>query len=176
MFFIFYRLLNVTETFAENVPLEKGIRLLVAENIEIKAKSIAQEFFGDDFTYVANVTARNSSLTTQTKIKISKNAIQYAQQQGSDRVITIVYQNNKLFPVSFHKKILKNNITTRGKVGDIILSGKFKEATIETVSGAIELIFSDKMKSKDRIYLPRCVFWDFTANGMSLTVYNIENT
>ncbi|XP_028408039.1 adhesion G-protein coupled receptor G4-like isoform X2 [Dendronephthya gigantea] len=157
------RLLNVTETFAENVPLEKGIRLLVGENIKIKAESIAQEFVGDDLTYVANVTTRNSSLTTQTEIKISKNAIQQAKQQGSDRVITIVYQNNKLFPVSVDKS-LKNGIKRKRNVGNIILSGKFKEASIEMVNGAIELIFPNKMKSDDRMYFPRCVYWDFTAN------------
>ena len=158
-------MINATETFAENVPLQNGVFSYNASNIEMKGQAITRQSLDDDFIYIANLMKQNSLSPIQQQITIAASALQKAKQQGSDRIITIVYQNNKFFPLSLHTKSSKNEKQDEKRsIGDIVLAGKFKDASIDSLEGAIELKFSEDMKNGSRLR-PRCVFWDFTANG-----------
>lgn len=114
---------------------------------------------------------QNSSSPIQSQITIDAKALQKAQQQGSNRVITIFYKNSKFFPVLNDTKSSKYDTNHRKRsenIGDLVLAGKFKDARINMVERAIELKFPGDKKQGGR--LPRCVYWDFTANGKFLFV------
>ena len=112
----------------------------------------------------------NPVSSAQSQIVITGNALHQARQQGSDRVVTIVYKNNKLFPVLDDKLTSKketNNGKESRKVGETILAGKFKGATIDSVERAVELKFPQEIMNGST-FLPHCVFWDFNANGKNI--------
>ena len=156
------RLINATERFAENAPFKNGVFSGVARNIEIQVQAITQESLMDDITFVTNSAQQNSSSSNQPEITIAVKALQKAKQQRSDRVVTIIYQNSKLFPV-FTDTQREQNDNRTGDVGNIVLAGKFKDAAISDVDGAIKLKFPEDENNEK--FLPRCVYWDFNANG-----------
>lgn len=164
-FCFFLRLVNTTETFAENVPLTNGTFSIAAKNIKVECQAITKESEDGGITSMANLTQQNYSSPIQSQITIDAKALQIAKQHGSNRVITIFYKNSKIFPVLNGTRSSKYD-TKDGKrsrnIGNVILAGKFKDVSISKVERAVELSFPGYMK-KDGF--PRCVFWDFTANG-----------
>ena len=133
----------------------------------MKARVIAPQT-NEDVTFLANSGGPNSTSANLPAITISSSAFQEARKQGSDRSISIFYRNKKLFPVFRGKRNLKKqkkDEKQKAKIGDTVLTGKFKNAAIKMLEGAVELKFSDEMISGSYI-LPRCVFWDFVANGI----------
>ena len=138
--------------------------------MEIQARATTQELLVEDIMFAANSPMQNSSSSNQPKITITAKAFQKAKQHRSNRVVTIIYQNNKLFPVfTDTQRSGKQNDRRTEDVGSIVLAGKFKDAAINDVEDAIELQFSkDENNGK---FLPRCVYWDFNANGRWLIMY-----
>ena len=158
------RLINATERFAENAPLKKGVLSGVGGNIEIQAQAIVQESLVEDITFVANSSQQNSSPSNQPEITIAAAAFQKAKQKRSGRVVSIIYQNSKLFPVfSGTQRPRKQNDKRTGDVGGIVLAGKFKDVAINDVKDAIKLAFPEEENYGK--FLPLCVYWDFNANG-----------
>ena len=153
------------------MALKNGVFSVVAKNIEIKAQAITQESLEEDVTFIANSSQPNSSSSIQPEITIAAKSFQLAKQQRSKRVVTIIYQNSKIFPV-FNDPA--GGLRKRdGNTGDVVLAGKFKDAAIDNIEDAIKLKFlEDKKNGK---YLPRCVFWDFNANGKCLVTGFFEN-
>ena len=154
----------MTERLAENVPLNNGSFSYVAKNIEIETQVITPQSLDEGVTYVANSSQQNSSSPIQPQINITAKAFQEAKQQGSDRVVAIFYQNSKLFPVFIDTQQSKNK--RRDDNEDMVLSGKFKDVSINMVEEAVELSFPEGRKNGS--FSPRCVFWNFTANGKCL--------
>ena len=110
---------------------------------------------------------QNSSSPIQSQITIDAKALQKAQQQSSNRVVTIFYKNSKFFPVlnGAHRSKYDTNYRKRsGNISNVVLGGKFKDASINMVERAIELKFPENKKKGERLF-PHCVYWDFTANG-----------
>ncbi len=162
--YILFRLINATERLAENAPLNNGSFSYVAKNIEIETQVITPQSLDEGVTYVANSSQQNSSSPMQPQINITAKAFQEAKQQGSNRVVAIFYQNSKLFPVFIDTQQSKNK--RRDDNGDMVLSGKFKDVSINMVEEAVELSFPQGRKNGN--FSPRCVFWNFAANGICL--------
>ena len=153
------------------MPLTNGTFSIAAKNIEVESQAITKESEDDGVTSVANLTQQNSSSPIQSQITIDAKALQIAKQQGSNRVITIFYKNSKLFPVLNGIRSSKYDINVRKRsrnIGNAVLAGKFKDASINNVERAIELSFPGYMKKDE---LLRCVFWDFTANSKCRFVF-----
>ena len=153
------------------MPLTNGTFSIAAKNIEVESQVIAKESVDDGITSLANLTQQNSSSPIQSQITIDAKALQIAKQHGSNRAITIFYKNSKLFPVLNGTRSSKSKTNDRKRnrnIGNVVLAGKFKDASISNVERAIELSFPEYMK-KDEV--PRCVFWDFTANGKCRFVF-----